>query len=123
MNKDVKIGLEGLIFNTIALGAFVTGAVIFYNQEKGSSCAWCVVLAIAAFIFSAGFYKTIELDIQHISKPEIMGRLMLFDGEDDEKIGLGLQLTETPEEFMDKPFGVLEITDMRKTQKFKAVEK
>jgi len=81
------------------------------------------VLAIAALIFSAGFYKSIELDVQHISKPETIGRLMLFDGEDDENIGLGLQLTETPEEFMGKPFGILEITDMRKTQKFKAVKK
>lgn len=123
MNKDVKLGLKGLIFNAIALGAFVSGAVIFYNQGKGSACAWCVVLAIAALIFAAGFYKTIELDVQRISKPEIIGRLMLFDGEDDENIGLGLQLTEAPEEFMGKPFGILEITDMRKTQKFKAVKK
>ena len=123
MNNGIKLGVKGLIFNTIALGAFVSGAVIFFNQGKSSACAWCVVLAIAALIFSAGFYKSIELDVQHISKPETIGRLMLFDGEDDENIGLGLQLTETPEEFMGKPFGILEITDMRKTQKFKAVKK
>lgn len=123
MNKDVKLGLKGLVFNAIALGAFVSGAVIFYNQGKDTACAWCVVLAVAALIFAAGFYKTIELDVQHISKPGIIGRLMLFDGEDDEQIGLGLQLTETPEEFVGKPFGILEITDMRKTQRFKAVKK